>query len=109
MIFFTFVGKGKENSLVTVRAPEFAILGQTVHLHCNFTLPPGNVNFYSLKWIHNGQEVYRLVPAASRELQRMVFSTGSLKIDIESSKMIGAQEHLLVLQTVNQEQSGEYR
>ena len=44
-LFYT----GKENSLVTVRAPEFAILGQTVHLHCNFTLPPGNVNFYSLK------------------------------------------------------------
>ena len=35
--------------LVSVRSPEYAILGQTVHLYCNFTLPPGHENFYSLK------------------------------------------------------------
>ena len=35
--------------LVTVRSPEYAILGQTVHLYCNFTLPSGHDNFYSLK------------------------------------------------------------
>ena len=35
--------------LVTVRSPEYAILGQTVHLYCNFTLPTGHEHFYSLK------------------------------------------------------------
>ena len=37
------------SSLVTVQSPQYAILGQTVQLYCNFTLPPGNNNFYSLK------------------------------------------------------------
>ena len=37
------------SSLVRVRSPQYAILGQTVQLYCNFTLPPGNNNFYSLK------------------------------------------------------------
>ena len=37
------------STLVSVKAPEYAILGQTVHLHCNFSLPPGNTDFYSLK------------------------------------------------------------
>ena len=37
------------SDLVTVRSPEYAILGQTVHLYCNFTLPQGHTNFYSLK------------------------------------------------------------
>ena len=34
---------------MAVRLPEFAILGQTVHMFCNFTLPAGHHNFYSLK------------------------------------------------------------
>ena len=32
-----------------MRLPEHAILGQTVHMYCNFTLPAGHHNFYSLK------------------------------------------------------------
>ena len=35
--------------LVRVRAPEYAILGQTVHLYCNFSLPAPHTNFYTLK------------------------------------------------------------
>ena len=53
--------------------------------------------------------MYRYVPKAKRELQRMVFNTDSVKIDLESSKMIGESEHLLVLQSVSREQSGEYK
>ena len=188
-------------SLVGVRAPEYAILGQTVHLYCNFSLPPPHTNFYTLKvraqtpgpshtshsqpqrdqgrlygiksaemwclnktrvvlkwqsntsihiqvphnklyswgvklghralhrgysfissmmkqnltcsplfqWFLNDAEVYRYVPEAKRELQRMVFNTASVKIDLESSKMIGEHEHLLVLQSVSRRQSGEYK
>ena len=51
--------------------------------------------------------MYRYVPGARRELQRMVFNTNNIKIDLESSKMIGDREHLLVLQTVTRTQSGE--
>ena len=53
--------------------------------------------------------MYRYVPKAKRELQRMVFNTDSVKIDLESSKMIGESEHLLVLQSVSRAQSGEYK
>ena len=53
--------------------------------------------------------MYRYVPEAKRELQRMVFNTDSVKIDLESSKMIGEMEHLLVLQSVSRRQSGEYK
>ena len=49
------------------------------------------------------------MPEAKRELQRMVFNTDSVKIDLESSKMIGEREHLLVLQSVSRRQSGEYK
>ena len=52
--------------------------------------------------------MYRYVPGARRELQRLVFSSNEIKIDLESSKMIGEREHLLVLQTVTRTQSGEY-
>merc|ERR1711892_1463346 len=81
-LFFAFIGTGLDSypsSLVTVRSPQYAILGQTVQLYCNFTLPPGNNNFYSLKWFLNDEEVYRLVPGARRQLQRMVFNTGKLR------------------------------
>lgn len=53
--------------------------------------------------------MYRFVPEAKRELQRMVFNTDAVKIDLESSKMIGEREHLLVLQSVTRAQSGEYK
>ena len=61
------------------------------------------------QWFLNDAEVYRYVPKAKRELQRMVFNTESVKIDLESSKMIGELEHLLVLQGVTRKQSGEYK
>jgi len=109
LTLFTYIQPGQDTSLVRVRSPEYAILGQTVQLYCNFTLPPGNTNFYSLKWFLNEEEVYRLVPEAKRQLQRMVFSTEKLRIDIESSKMIGELEHLLVLQTVTRQQTGNYK
>ena len=38
----------------------------------------------------------------------MVFNQDSVKIDLESSKMIGDKEHLLVLQSVSRSNSGEY-
>ena len=67
--------------------------------------------FQSIKfqWFLNDAEVYRYVPEAKRELQRMVFHEENVKIDLESSKMIGHQEHLLVLQSVTRRQSGEYK
>ena len=40
---------GSPAALVSVRSPEYAILGQTVHLYCNFTLPVGHTHFYTLK------------------------------------------------------------
>lgn len=100
---------GSSSPLVRVRAPEYAILGQTVHLYCNFSLPEPHTNFYTLKWFLDDAEVYRFVPEAKRELQRMVFNTDAVKIDLESSKMIGEREHLLVLQSVTRAQSGEYK
>jgi len=112
LTLLSFIGTGLDSypsSLVTVRSPQYAILGQTVQLYCNFTLPPGNNNFYSLKWFLNDEEVYRLVPEAKRKLQRMVFNQDRLRIDIESSKMIGDAEHLLVLQTVARDQTGKYK
>ena len=69
----------------------------------NLTCPP------LFQWFLNDAEVYRYVPEAKRELQRMVFNTASVKIDLESSKMIGEHEHLLVLQSVSRRQSGEYK
>ena len=42
---------------------------------------------FILQWFLNEEEVYRLVPGARRQLQRMVFNTGKLRIDIESSKV----------------------
>lgn len=100
---------GPPAALVSVRSPEYAILGQTVHLYCNFTLPVGHTHFYTLKWFLNDAEVYRYVPKARRELQRMVFNREAVRIDLESSKMIGEREHLLVLQSVARKQSGEYK
>ena len=50
--------------------------------------------------------MYRYVPGARRELQRLVFSSNEIKIDLESSKMIGEREHLLVLQSVARKQVG---
>ena len=41
--------KTSSDSLISVRSPKYAILGQTVQMYCNFTLPPGNSGFYSLK------------------------------------------------------------
>ena len=38
----------------------------------------------------------------------MVFNKEAVRIDLESSKMIGDREHLLVLQSVARVQSGEY-
>ena len=64
---------------------------------------------YYFQWFLDNAEVYRYVPEAKRELQRMVFNTDSVKIDLESSKMIGEREHLLVLQSVSRRQSGEYK
>ena len=64
---------------------------------------------YHFQWFLDNAEVYRYVPEAKRELQRMVFNTDSVKIDLESSKMIGEMEHLLVLQSVSRKQSGEYK
>ena len=43
---------GSSSPLVRVRAPEYAILGQTVHLYCNFSLPEPHTNFYTLKVRH---------------------------------------------------------
>lgn len=91
-----------------VRVPRYAIVGQTVHMYCNFLMPPEQ-DFYTLKWFRNGEEIYRLVPEAKRELKRLVFNTGTVKIDIESSKMIGKSEHLLVLQQVERKSSGIYK
>ena len=64
----------------------------------NLTCPP------LFQWFLNDAEVYRYVPEAKRELQRMEFNTASVKIDLESSKMIGEHEHLLVLQSVSRRQ-----
>ena len=64
---------------------------------------------FIFKWFLDDAEVYRFVPEAKRELQRMVFNTEAVKIDLESSKMIGEREHLLVLQSVSRAQSGEYK
>ena len=47
---------GSSSPLVRVRAPEFAILGQTVHLYCNFSLPEPHTNFYTLKVRHQTPE-----------------------------------------------------
>ena len=46
------------------------------------------------------------MPKARRELQRMVFNKEAVRIDLESSKMIGEREHLLVLQSVARKQVG---
>ena len=46
------------------------------------------------------------MPKARRELQRMVFHKEAVRIDLESSKMIGEREHLLVLQSVARKQVG---
>ena len=43
--------------------------------------------FLLLQWFRNGEEIYRLVPGAKRELRRLVFNTHTVKIDIESSKV----------------------
>ena len=64
---------------------------------------------FTVQWFLNDAEVYRYVPKARRELQRMVFNREAVRIDLESSKMIGEREHLLVLQTVSRAQSGEYK
>merc|ERR550519_2823036 len=77
-------------------------------MYCNFSMPD-HEKFYTLKWFRNGEEIYRLVPGAKRELRRLVFNTHTVKIDIESSKMIGEGEHLLVLQQVQRKNSGEYK
>ena len=40
------------------------------------------------QWFHNDEEVYRFVPGARRELQRLVFNQESVSIDLESSKVL---------------------
>ena len=62
---------------------------------------------FTVQWFLNDAEVYRYVPKARRELQRMVFNREAVRIDLESSKMIGEREHLLVLQSVARKQVGE--
>ena len=61
---------------------------------------------FTVQWFLNDAEVYRYVPKARRELQRMVFNREAVRIDLESSKMIGEREHLLVLQSVARKQVG---
>ena len=61
---------------------------------------------FTVQWFLNDAEVYRYVPKARRELQRMVFNKEAVRIDLESSKMIGEREHLLVLQSVARKQVG---
>ena len=61
---------------------------------------------FTVQWFLNDAEVYRYVPKARRELQRMVFHREAVRIDLESSKMIGEREHLLVLQSVARKQVG---
>ncbi|XP_023328005.1 uncharacterized protein LOC111701091 isoform X2 [Eurytemora carolleeae] len=66
-------------------------------------------NLVQVKWFHEDEEVYRLIPGAVRDLQRMVFKSHLFNIDISGSKMIGPGEHLLVLQYISRTQAGEYK
>ena len=45
-------------------------------------------NIVLFQWFHNDEEVYRFVPGARRELQRLVFNQESVMIDLESSKVL---------------------
>ena len=45
-------------------------------------------NIDLFQWFHNDEEVYRFVPGARRELQRLVFNPESVRIDLESSKVL---------------------
>jgi len=103
------VQTGPEDFSVWVRSPHHVITGQTVQLYCNFSLPSPNHKFYSLQWFLDDQEIYRLVPGASRSLRRMLFNKHLIRIDLESSKLISPTTHQLVLQTVSMSQSGDYR
>jgi len=103
------VGTDSSGFEVFVHSPVHAITGQTVQLYCNFSLPRESPAFYSLKWFLGDEEVYRLVPGAARHLQRLVFHTEAVTIDLENSKLIDTGVHQLILQRVSMTQSGEYR
>ncbi len=85
VLMITMLDVANALKIQDVTFPEYAMLGQTVTLVCDYRLDDKEF-VDSVKWYKDGKEFYRILPNAPREQDRTrVFKHSGINLDMKKS------------------------